>query len=255
MNYGSLILYIAIIVTAFNVVGLFFCFSDKYGGKAKYCFILSIITQLVLITTIWADKNAAPLQTMGETRIWYILNVSIIGLLIYIKYKIRWINIFTALMALIFYTIILIDDDIISTPIPPILHSVWYIPHVSLYMISYSIFGYTAILSTMNLIIRNNYREKISAKLLTVGTICLTLGMLLGSVWAYSAWSSFWSWDIKESLALTTWLTYIICLHLAMTGKSTKWVSVLSIIGFFLLQICWWGINYIPTYNQSNHIY
>lgn len=255
MNYGSLILYITIIVTAFNAIGLLLCFSGKHSKKSKYCFILSIITQLVLIITIWVDKNAAPLQTMGETRIWYILNVSIIGLLIYIKYKIRWINIFTALMTLIFYTIILTNNEIISTPTPPILHSVWYIPHVSFYMISYSVFGYTAILSTINLINKNNYREKISVKLLSIGTICLTFGMLLGSVWAYSAWSSFWSWDIKESVALITWLTYIISLHLAITGKNSKWVSVLSIIGFFLLQICWWGINYIPTYNQSNHIY
>ena len=79
--------------------------------------------------------------------------------------------------------------------------------------------------------------------------------MILGSIWAYSAWSSFWSWDIKESIALITWLVYLISIHLSFTQKKSKWVSVLSIIGFILLQICWWGIKYLPVYSQSNHIY
>ena len=255
MNYWLFLLYTTISIAIFNSVGIALSFTKKYNAISKYLFILSIVSQLILIVYIWSLKNTAPLQTIAETRIWYSFFISVVGLFIYFKYKIKWMNIFTTLMCLMFNIIVLVKDNTITTPTPPILHSIWFIPHVSLYMVSYAILGCAAILSIMNIFKENNKRENICNQLLLIGTICFSIGMILGSIWAYSAWSSFWSWDIKESIALITWLVYLISIHLSFTQKKSKWVSVLSIIGFILLQICWWGIKYLPVYSHSNHIY
>lgn len=255
MDYWLSLLYTTILIAIFNSIGILLCYTKKYNTISKYLFLSSIIVQLILIISIWIDKNTAPLQTIGETRIWYSFFISIVGLFIYLKYRINWMNIFTTFMCIMFNVIVLVKDNTITTPTPPILHSIWFIPHVSLYMVSYAILGCVAILSIFNLINKNKIREDISNQLLLIGTICFSIGMILGSVWAYSAWSSFWSWDVKESIALITWLIYIICVHLSINHKKSTWVSALSIIGFALLQICWWGIKYLPIYSQSNHIY
>ena len=36
----------------------------------------------------------------------------------------------------------------------------------------------------------------------------MTLGMLMGALWAKEAWGHYWSWDPKETWAAITWLSY-----------------------------------------------
>ena len=159
MDYWLSLLYTTILIAIFNSIGILLCYTKKYNTISKYLFLSSIIVQLILIISIWIDKNTAPLQTIGETRIWYSFFISIVGIFIYLKYRINWMNIFTTFMCIMFHVIVLVKDNTITTPTPPILHSIWFIPHVSLYMVSYAILGCVAILSIINLINKNKIRE------------------------------------------------------------------------------------------------
>jgi cytochrome c-type biogenesis protein CcsB len=65
-----------------------------------------------------------------------------------------------------------------------------------------------------------------------IGFIFLTLGIITGSVWAYSAWGSYWSWDPKETWSLITWLIYAAMLHSRFVrGWRGKRMAIMSIIG------------------------
>ena len=76
----------------------------------------------------------------------------------------------------------------------------------------------------------------------------MTLGMLSGAVWAKEAWGHYWSWDPKETWAAATWFSYLIYIHFRL-GKPLlhRKALILLLISFVLLQMCWYGINYLPS--------
>ena len=92
--------------------------------------------------------------------------------------------------------------------------------------------------------------------LIYIGTAFLTFGMLSGMLWAKQAWGHYWGWDPKETWALVTWLVYVLYIHLRVTGRGSRgMLCFLLIFGFACLQMCWWGINYLPAAQDSIHIY
>jgi len=97
----------------------------------------------------------------------------------------------------------------------------------------------------------------ITDNLVNAGLAMMTLGMLMGAIWAKEAWGHYWNWDPKETWAATTWLGYLMYIHLHI-GKSRnhQWACLLLIFCFILLQMCWWGINYMPNAQATSlHTY
>ena len=80
-------------------------------------------------------------------------------------------------------------------------------------------------------------------KWVLISWIFLTLGILLGSIWAYYelGWGGFWFWDPVENVSLMPWLALTTLLHciLVLERKEilTSWVIILS-IATFTLSMC-----------------
>ncbi|HEY4752987.1 MAG TPA: cytochrome c biogenesis protein CcsA, partial [Candidatus Limnocylindrales bacterium] len=55
--------------------------------------------------------------------------------------------------------------------------------------------------------------DEIGYRAVVVGYPFLTLTIILGAVWANTAWGTYWSWDPKETASLVTWLIYGAYLH------------------------------------------
>nr|YP_010283988.1 cytochrome c heme attachment protein [Paragymnopteris bipinnata var. bipinnata]UAT96897.1 cytochrome c heme attachment protein [Paragymnopteris bipinnata var. bipinnata] len=89
-----------------------------------------------------------------------------------------------------------------------------------------------------------NYLDKWAYQTISLGFSVLTIGILSGAVWANEAWGSYWSWDPKETWALITRLIYATYLH---TKINEKWMgegpAAAASIGFFLVWICFLGVN------------
>ena len=70
--------------------------------------------------------------------------------------------------------------------------------------------------------------------------IFLTLGILLGSIWAYYelGWGGFWFWDPVENVSLMPWLALTTLLHCILTlekrSSLSSWAIILSIATFTL---------------------
>ena len=77
-------------------------------------------------------------------------------------------------------------------------------------------------------------------KWVLVSWIFLTIGIMLGSIWAYYelGWGGFWFWDPVENVSLMPWLTLTALLHciivLENRASLTSWVVILSITTFTL---------------------
>ena len=77
-------------------------------------------------------------------------------------------------------------------------------------------------------------------KWVLISWIFLTLGILLGSIWAYYelGWGGFWFWDPVENVSLMPWLALTTLLHCILVLEKklilTSWVIILSISTFAL---------------------
>ena len=80
-------------------------------------------------------------------------------------------------------------------------------------------------------------------KWVLISWIFLTLGILLGSIWAYYelGWGGFWFWDPVENVSLMPWLALTTLLHCILVLEKklilTSWVIILSITTF-MLSMC-----------------
>jgi ABC-type transport system involved in cytochrome c biogenesis permease subunit len=74
--------------------------------------------------------------------------------------------------------------------------------------------------------------DEIGYRAVVVGFPFLTLTIILGAVWAETAWGSYWSWDPKETASLVTWLIYGAYLHARVMrgwrGSRAAWLLVLG---------------------------
>ena len=76
-----------------------------------------------------------------------------------------------------------------------------------------------------------------------ISWLILTLGLLLGSWWAYTilGWGGYWAWDPVENSALMPWLAMTAFVHSIMVqkrrGMFRMWNMVLIIVGFTLAQL------------------
>jgi len=99
-------------------------------------------------------------------------------------------------------------------------------------------------LSWLDMVPSSARLDVISYRVIAVGEILLTAGIILGGVWAHMAWGSYWQWDPKETAALASWLIYASYLHLhtrpSWRGVRAAWWSI---AGFVSILFCYFGVN------------
>ncbi len=74
--------------------------------------------------------------------------------------------------------------------------------------------------------------DDIGYRAVVVGFPFLTLTIILGAIWANTAWGTYWSWDPKETASLVTWFIYGSYLHArVMRGWRGKRAAMLLVLG------------------------
>ena len=157
------------------------------------------------------------------------------------------IAVFASLFAYFFF------DSYNTKTLVPALQSPWFAPHVFVYIFAYALLGVAVVIAWW----------KLADDLVYISLAFLTIGMLFGALWAKEAWGHYWSWDPKETWAAITWLAYLIYIHYRLMPRANSqepkanhlalWILFGS---FVLLQMCWWGINYLPSAQSSSvHTY
>ena len=229
------------------------------GERQKTVCLFAIIGLLIFgsyIASMWISLKHPPMRTMGETRLWYSLFLPLVGLITYSRWRYRWILLFSTILSTVFIAINILKPEIHSKTLMPALQSPWFAPHVIIYMFAYATTGVAMLLSLWQLYRKQEQMAAID-NLTRVGLSFITIGMLFGALWAKEAWGTYWSWDPKETWAAATWLNYLIYVHLRQSRPAAITSALLwQVICFLCLQMCWWGINYLPSaQGTSIHVY
>jgi len=251
----DIFIYFAVAAIGFSIAASAAAFSG-WRKVAVTCSVSGILVLAGFISLLWITLDRPPLRTMGETRLWYSFFAFAAGLFTYLRWKYKWILSFSTVLATVFILLNVLKPEIHDQTLMPALQSPWFIPHVTVYMFSYSLLGCAFLIGVVRLF-KNSDDLLLSADTLVyIGVAFLSFGMLSGAIWAKSAWGHFWSWDPKETWALITWLSYLIYIHLRIYRKeNARLLCFLLIFAFACLQMCWWGINFLPSAQDSVHVY
>ncbi len=89
--------------------------------------------------------------------------------------------------------------------------------------------------------------DDITYKSIAIGFPLFTIGgLIMGAIWANSAWGKYWTWDPKETWSLITWFVYALYLHARFVGGwRGKRVAILSIVGFIAVIFTYLGVNLV----------
>lgn len=98
-----------------------------------------------------------------------------------------------------------------------------------------------------NLSLTSAMLDDIAYKSIAVGFPLFTIGgLIMGAIWANSAWGKYWTWDPKETWSLITWFVYALYLHARFVGGwRGKRVAILAIVGFVAVVFTYLGVNLV----------
>jgi len=205
----------------------------------------------------------APFSNMYESLVFFSWTICILYIFVEIKYRERIIGVFATPLIFLSIAYASLHPSIANTisPLIPALKSNWLIAHVITCFLGYAGFAVAFGFSIMYLIKPSNSKanslfsqlpssnvmNELTYQMIVFGFLFLTIGIITGSVWANSAWGTYWSWDPKETWSLITWIVYAILLHLRITwgwnGNKIAWISIL---GFMAVLFTYFGVNYLP---------
>ncbi len=136
----------------------------------------------------------------------------------------------------------------------PALRSAWFSLHIGAAVFSYASFAIAGGIGIKYLAAHKKNPEDahlpqldyLSYRLIAFGFLMLTIVILSGCIWAEQAWSSFWTWDPKETWALITWIIYAIYLHQRLRKKwQGKRMAYYTIIALVCILFTFIGVNQI----------
>ena len=231
--------------------------------------IIGLAAQTVAIILRWVTSyrmgiGHAPFSNLYESLIFFAWTLMLLYMIVEWRTKNRTFGAFVTPLAFMAMAYASFSPNISShiQPLIPALKSNWLISHVITCFFGYAAFGVSFGFSAMYLLKRLDTPEKkniflklipsqgilddLNYQMIIIGFLMLTLGIITGSVWAHSAWGSYWSWDPKETWSLITWLIYAAVIHSRMVrGWKGKRIAILSMIGFFCVLFTYFGVNYL----------
>ena len=126
--------------------------------------------------------------------------------------------------------------------------------HVSMAILAYATFA-VAFAAAVLFLVANRWQvawlpspdllDDLGYRAVTIGFPAMSLVLILGSVWAYRAWGTYWQWDPKETAALFTWLIYGVYLHTrSLRGWRGSRSAVILLVAFAAVVFTYFG-NYV----------
>jgi ABC-type transport system involved in cytochrome c biogenesis permease subunit len=221
----------------------------RRARAATGLFAAGFVVLAAAFVTRWIEVEHAPLQNMFE--VFLCLGAAMYPLWLFAR---RFLGAEGPAVNVLLGLIVLFPAGFVfhAEPqrLPPALQSWLFIPHVSAYMLAYMILTMAGGQAVLRLFRGSppdgpDNLEASTYNLVRLGFPLLTVGLMLGALWGKLAWGDYWNWDPKELWSLTTFLVYIIYLHVRSLygGRYPRLSSALAIVGCACIVITLLWVN------------
>lgn len=247
--------------------------QQKWVFRISYWILaLGFAFHTVFLGVRYHALGAAPVLDLKSALSFFSWSIIGVYLVIQARFKLRVLGSFVAPLAAFFMTI--------STAVPgketevnPIFKSLWLTLHVGTVFVGNALLAISCLAAIMYLLQERQIKRKrlgtIYERLPSLATLdsinyyailygfpFLTLGMIVGSIYAHFALGAYWQWDPKEVWSLICWLFYAALIHerLAVGWQGRK-AAIMSIICFSLLIFTFLGVSLLMGgYHSFNNM-
>ena len=229
----------------------------RYDQAATGVAMVGLLLNLAGFLLRWRESYALgigriPLSNLYESLVFYGLAIAFLYLVCQRLFKMRAVGGFALTFATLALAYASLSPNVGSQirPLMPALKSNWLTVHVMTSFVGYAGFALAFGISLLYLLssrARTEELDELSHRMILLGFLFLTLGIITGAVWANSAWGRYWGWDPKETWSLITWFIYATLIHTRLVrGWSGQKTATLSIIGFAAVMFTYFGVNLLP---------
>jgi ABC-type transport system involved in cytochrome c biogenesis permease subunit len=139
-------------------------------------------------------------------------------------------------------------------PLTPALDTPLFFLHVAASFAAYGLFGSAALIALLRLL--GGSRAPAAARAILdesvyLGWILFTWAMIAGSIWAYLAWGSYWTWNSKGIWSYLLWFYYAGVIHVrSRPAWQGRRLDALALVGFAAVLFTYLGLGLLL---KSNH--
>lgn len=241
--------------------------ADKLGGMTQMLLWLGIALHLAAIVLRGLATGRFPFGNLYEYMLMVTAGAMVVATVAMQRKEWRtlWPWLLTPILALMFYGSTKLYAE--SAPVVPALQSHWLPIHVTVVSLGASIGVVSGIASLLSVLREFQPKrgesgffgalarplpsakklDRLAYRLGVVALPTLGLGIVLGAIWAESAWGRYWGWDPKETVSFATWILYAAYLHARATPAFRKAAPYINIAAMLLMVFNLFFINMVVS--------
>ncbi len=222
--------------------------SNKIPGiTAVWIATLGLAFQTAQLLLRWGAGGHLPVTGLFETQHFLTFWVVALTLYFYLRYGAGKLLPASMLFAVLSLMLAMKGPRAVA-PLIPALDTPLFMIHIATSFAAYGLFGLGAILGCYRLagaeISFEGGTRRMLDESLYIGYILFTWTMIAGSLWAYLAWGSYWTWRIKGIWSWILWFYYSGVLHVRNRFAWEGWpLNVLAVAGFILVLFTYLGLG------------
>ncbi len=236
--------------------------KDFLQKAASLLLLSGFVCHTLVIAEAAVRTGTVPVNNMHETLSITAWTTAGVFILLQFKYRLKILGIYAAPLVTL---VMVVSSWMPKAPFQNqgLLKSFWLAAHIIMVFIGDAAFALACGIGILYLVqehtIKNKKRGFFFSRLPsldlldTTGYACvvtgfsfLTIGLVIGVIYAKSVWGHFWTWDPKEVWSAITWVFYAAMLHIRIAwGWGGRRSAVMAIIGFIVLLFTFFGVNFL----------
>jgi len=179
----------------------------------------------------------------------------------YLRYRIAALGLFMLPLVFVFTLISAVHPE--RPFADPAFRGGWLLIHIASIFLGYTAFLLTFVAAVMYLIQERELKSKkprafyyrlpslevcdeLYSRSLIAGLPFLTLGILMGFVWASRTWKGPWELDPKILASMLTWLIYLVLFSARLSGLwRGRRSAYVAVFGFALMMVTFLGVSFL----------
>jgi len=128
--------------------------------------------------------------------------------------------------------------------ISPFLDSAWFFLHSFTYFGSFGFLGAGMLLGGLYLYTREALLEQMQYRMLLYGWMFYTVALVLGSIWFFVAYGTYWLWTSKELWSTLTWFYLGMYAHARLMPRFRGWpATAMGTLGYVFALFTYFGVG------------
>ena len=212
------------------------------GKKGRYLVFAGLLVHLFFMTIRGVTLGAVPLTEKHDTISFMAFSAALSFAYLSLKHDLKGPSLI-ALPLISTILVVAVFHKPINT-IAPLLRTPWFYIHSFLFFGSYGLLGISFCTGLYFLVSRDRKFESLQYLTALAGWVMYTVALVVGSIWFYVAYGTYWIWTSRELWTTLAWFYFGLYLHARMMqGLMGRPASGIGVAGYAVLLFSYFGVG------------